>query len=74
MRDSQKHFARHGGVHFSNRVSPEEINRFVRQLPPEKKESLYEVLKELEQAGMIVIHNDGIWADGDGEIGGSQEC
>jgi hypothetical protein len=62
------------GVHFSNRVPPEEINRFVRELPPEKRESLFEVLKELEQAGMIVIHNDGIWADGEGKVGGSREC
>lgn len=52
MPERQEHFARHGGVHFSNRVPPEEINRFVRELPPEKRESLFEVLKELEQAGM----------------------
>jgi hypothetical protein len=32
------------------------------------------VLKELEQAGMIVIHNDGVWADGEGKIGGSPDC
>jgi hypothetical protein len=74
MPERQEHFARHGGVHFSNQVPPEEINRFVRELPPEKRESLFEVLKELEQAGMIVIHNDGVWADGEGETGGSQEC
>lgn len=68
------HFARHGGVHFSNNVSPEEINQFVRQLPASKRDSLFEVLQELSQQGLITIHNDHVFADGEGFIGGSDEC
>lgn len=71
---SQDHFARHGGVHFSLLVPEEEMNRFVRELPEEKKESMFTVMKELEKAGLIQIHNDGIFADGKGKIGGSSEC
>jgi hypothetical protein len=71
---SQDHFARHGGVHFSLLGSEEELNRFVRELPEEKRESLFTVMKELEKAGLIRIHNDGVFADGEGNIGGSSEC
>lgn len=74
MDQPQDHFARHGGVHFSSLVPPEEINRFVGRLPAEKRESLFEVLQELNQAGLIAIHNDGLFADGEGEIGGSEHC
>ncbi|MCF6094102.1 hypothetical protein L1765_09020 [Microaerobacter geothermalis] len=70
----EDHFAQFGGVHFTNHVPPEEINVFVRNLPAGKRESLFEVLKELEQAKLITIHNDGVWADGRGRIGGSDEC
>ncbi|GAB7387859.1 hypothetical protein BSNK01_16960 [Bacillaceae bacterium] len=68
------HFARHGGVHFRNNVPPEEINRFVLRLPAGKRESLFEVLQELQQAGLITVYNDGIFADGEGKVGGSDEC
>jgi len=30
-------YLKYGGVKFWNNVPPEEINRFVRNLPPEKK-------------------------------------
>lgn len=69
-----EHFARHGGVHFENLVPPEEINKFVDSLPEERRESMYEVMKELEQAGLIRIIHDGLWADGEGNVGGSEEC
>lgn len=69
-----EHFAKHGGVHFENLVPPEEINKFVDNLPEERRESMYEVMKELEQAGLIRILNDGLWADGEGKIGGSDRC
>lgn len=72
--ESQEHFAAHGGIHFENQVPAEEINRFVRRLPEEKRESLFEVLWELDNAGMITVYNDGIFTDGSGEIGGSDEC
>lgn len=71
---SEEHFARHGGVHFRNNRSPQEINTFVRKLPAGKRESLFEVLQELAGAGYITLYNDELWADGEGELGGSQDC
>lgn len=71
---SKELFAKHGGVHFINQAPAEEINRFVRELPEEKRESLFEVLSALDEAGLIQIQNDGIFADGEGKIGGSSEC
>ncbi len=71
---NQEHFARHGGVHFTNNVSPEEINLFVRRLPAGKRESLFEVLQQLNEHGYITIHNDHVFTDGEGKIGGSDEC
>lgn len=70
----EEHFARHGGVHFENLVPPEEINRFVNNLSDEQRSSLFEVLHQLSDAGLIRIRNDHVWADGEGNTGGSQEC
>ncbi|RAL23372.1 hypothetical protein [Thermoflavimicrobium daqui] len=67
-------FARHGGVHFTPNVTAKEINRFVDNLPEEKRESMFEVLQELSNAGLITLYNDGVFADGEGKIGGSNEC
>ncbi|MDW7675488.1 MAG: hypothetical protein SCK28_13250 [Bacillota bacterium] len=44
-----------GGVKFSNNTSPNEINRFVRELPASKKDSLFEVIKELDKEGLITV-------------------
>lgn len=67
---ANEHFARHGGVHFRTNVSPREINEFVRKLPAGKRESLFEVLSELDRAGLITVLNDHVFADGNGVIGG----
>jgi hypothetical protein len=72
--ESLGHFARHGGVHFRTHAAPGEINRFIAGLPENKRESLFEVLSELKAAGLISIANDGLFADGEGKIGGSDEC
>mgnify|MGYP001367556260 CR=1 FL=1 len=72
--EQHEYFARHGGVHFINNVPQEEINRFIRQLPAGKRESLFEVLTILNQEGLITIKNDGLWADGEGKLNGSDEC
>ncbi|MDR6225413.1 hypothetical protein [Desmospora profundinema] len=72
--EQEEHYARHGGVHFTPRVSPEKINRFVNQLPEERRDSFYEVIKALQEANLITVHNDGIFTDGEGEVGGSDEC
>lgn len=42
-----------GGVQFAANVPPQEINKFVRELPKDKKDSLYEVIKELADNNLI---------------------
>ncbi|MFC4770168.1 hypothetical protein [Effusibacillus consociatus] len=56
------------------KASPEEINNFVSGLPDTKKDSLFEVLGELDKAGLISIVNDGKFADGEGRLEGSDVC
>jgi hypothetical protein len=69
------HYARHGGIHFRNNVSPQEINLYVRdQVAADKKETFFEVIDELEQAGLITVVNDHVFTDGEGKIGGSDDC
>ena len=72
--DNRDHFARHGGVHFENNKTPEEINEFVRNLPAGRRENLFEVLQELNQNGYITVLNDHVFTDGSGNIGGSEDC
>lgn len=74
MNQIQDHFAKHGGTRFRMNASEQEINAFVRSLPDEKKESMYEVMKELAKTGKITLLNDGVLADGEGQIGGSSDC
>jgi len=74
MSSEHEHYARHGGVHFIAHVPENQINRYIGELPEEKRESLYEVMKELENKGWISIVNDGVFADGEGKIGGSADC
>ncbi len=47
---------RFADVRFRLRASPREVNIFVRELPSHKKDSLFEVVRELEQAGLIELH------------------
>lgn len=67
------HFVRHGGVHFRNNVTPEEINDYVRKLPAGKRDSLFEVLDNLDKAGLITVVNDHVFADGNGVVGGGDQ-
>ncbi len=53
---SDKH-VRFGGVSFENLVPPQEINRFVRELPADKRESLFEVIQQLRDAGLIAVYD-----------------
>ncbi|KLU67723.1 hypothetical protein DEAC_c01270 [Desulfosporosinus acididurans] len=46
-----------GGVKIRNLVPPVKINRFVNQLPLEKRDSLFEIATELQNAGMIDVLN-----------------
>lgn len=48
-------FVKYGGMKFVNNVPPAEINRFVRALPAGKRDSLFEVVRELDRAGLITL-------------------
>lgn len=48
---------KYGGVRFENLVPPQEINRFVRELPEEKRSSLFQVIQELRDAGLIEVYD-----------------
>jgi hypothetical protein len=67
-------YARHGGIHFTTHVSEQEINQYVDQLSEQQRASMYTVMKELARAGLITIANDGVLTDGEGKIGGSEDC
>lgn len=57
-----------GGVSFKNNVSPEEINEFVRNLPESERDSLFEVMNKLRDAGLITLYDgDNITIDRDQE-------
>ncbi len=59
--------SKHGGVHFTQIGQAEEINNFVKSLPDEKRDSLFEVMQELHNQGLIRIENDEEWMDPSGE-------
>ncbi|NLV90948.1 MAG: hypothetical protein GX030_00965 [Firmicutes bacterium] len=52
----EKHI-RFGGVRFENLAPPEEINRFVRELPESDRESMFQVVQKLREAGLIVTYD-----------------
>lgn len=74
IRLAESLYSKHGGVHFRKNAGAEEINTYVSKLPAGKKDSLFEVLGELDKAGLISIVNDGRFADGEGRLEGSSEC
>lgn len=51
-------FLKYGGVKFRANVSPEEINRFVRDLPEERRRSLQQVAQALRDAGLIELDDE----------------
>ncbi|MCL6600786.1 MAG: hypothetical protein K6T81_18930, partial [Alicyclobacillus macrosporangiidus] len=59
---------KYGGVHFVQLRHAREINEFVRSLPEDKRDSLFEVIQELHNHGYIQLVNDGAWMDPEGEI------
>ena len=71
---TQDRYARHGGVHFVQKAPAEQINNYVRELPEERRESFFELLDELQSAGMIEIKNDGVFADPSGKLHGTEGC
>lgn len=49
---SDKHL-KYGATGFKTKASPSQINRFIDNLPDDKKQSLFQVSEELKSAGMI---------------------
>jgi hypothetical protein len=49
---AKKHI-KYAGVDFSTKAAPSKINRFVRELPEQKRQSLHQVTEELTSAGLI---------------------
>ncbi|MDQ7092707.1 hypothetical protein REC12_03815 [Desulfosporosinus sp. PR] len=47
-----------GGAKIRNLVPPVKINRFVNRLPAAKRDSLFEIASELQNAGLIDVLND----------------
>lgn len=54
---SHKH-VKYGGTGFKLKASPSKINRFVRDLPEDKRRSLYQVSEELQASGLIEATGD----------------
>jgi hypothetical protein len=46
---------KYGGIKYINNVPLEEINKFVEELPEEKRESMAEVTQILKEKGMISL-------------------
>lgn len=44
---------KYAGAGFKTKASPSKINRFVRELPEDKRQSLHQVSEELQSAGLI---------------------
>lgn len=61
-------YAKYGGVHFIQTASTRDINDFVRQLPADQRDSLFEVLDALDGAGLIQLQNDGHILNPHGEM------
>ncbi|MDQ0191391.1 hypothetical protein JI721_05955 [Alicyclobacillus cycloheptanicus] len=59
--------SKYGGVHFTQLKPTQEINEFVRSLPDEQRDSIFEVMHALDENGYIHIENDGAWIDPEGE-------
>lgn len=68
----KEYFLKYGGVKFTNKASPEEINRFVMNLPENKRSSMYEIAKELSDHGLIEI-KPGEFSSADDEMVPFQE-
>lgn len=51
-------FLKYGGVKFRAKADPEEINRFVRSLPDDRRRSLAAVARALRDAGLIELEGE----------------
>jgi len=51
----EEKYIKYGGMEFKAKADPRQINSFVANLPPEKKVSMFTVVGELQQNGLIEI-------------------
>jgi hypothetical protein len=51
-------YIKYGGMRFFRNAEPEEINRFVRELPNKERESMAMVVRRLEEAGLISLDEE----------------
>lgn len=57
-RKDGEQFLKYGGVKFRAKAAPEEINRFVRALPEDRRRSLQQVARALRDAGLIELTDE----------------
>jgi len=55
---SEDKFVKYGGMKFKQKAGAKEINQFVRKMPKEKKNSIHQVVNELEDADLIDLKNE----------------
>lgn len=51
----EEKYIKYGGMEFRAKADPKKINNFVAGLPPEKKVSMFSVVSELQEKGLIEI-------------------
>lgn len=51
-------YIKYGGMKFKQKAPTQEINRFVYNLPEEKRNSMYQVVNELDDADLIDLENE----------------
>lgn len=55
MKKRQERTIKFGGMQFISKVSEEQINEFINNLPAEQRDSLAEVAHELQAAGLVSL-------------------
>ncbi|MGI6226796.1 MAG: hypothetical protein ACOYJ1_11140 [Peptococcales bacterium] len=55
---SKEKYIKYGGMKFEQNVKTQEINRFVDDLPEEKRQSMHQVVHELDKAKLIDLKNE----------------
>lgn len=63
----EEKYIKYGGMEFRAKADARQINLFVANLPPEKKVSMFSVVGELQQKGLIEIE-PGSFSSADDEM------
>ncbi|KJS87739.1 MAG: hypothetical protein JM58_03495 [Peptococcaceae bacterium BICA1-8] len=51
-------FIKYGGIKFEQKASAKEINEFVKKMPGVKRQSMHQVVNELEDAKLIDLKDE----------------